>query len=286
MAVSQMRWKYVFSLIHHALRIDCHKIGVSSLNLFSSTSTTTSSPCRLRRVDTQIPVPIERATPPPPPIVATRLDPAPAPTDGGPSPSSTGGGAHVVVVGSGPSGLFAALTLAEAGVRTTLVERGQPVELRGRSIGALFARKVLDPESNLCYGEGGAGTWSDGTPCTCPKTICPLESLPFCVPFTQPHLLASPPAPACEQGSSQRASDATAGKSGACSRLWWRLARRNRSWWMGSPIWAPTGSCSCCARSEATSRRWGSLSGELAPAVHPLRPVCASRERWSFSSQL
>lgn len=38
----------------------------------------------------------------------------------------------------------------------------RPVERRGRAIGALFNRRVLDPESNLCYGEGGAGTWSDG----------------------------------------------------------------------------------------------------------------------------
>lgn len=59
-------------------------------------------------------------------------------------------------------GLFAAIALAEAGMKPIIIERGQPVERRGRAIGALFNRKVLDPESNLCYGEGGAGTWSDG----------------------------------------------------------------------------------------------------------------------------
>ncbi|OAE26625.1 hypothetical protein AXG93_4542s1460 [Marchantia polymorpha subsp. ruderalis] len=73
-----------------------------------------------------------------------------------------GNRAKVVVVGSGPAGLFAALTLVETGVEVTLVERGQPVETRGRDIGALMVRKILDPNSNLCYGEGGAGTWSDG----------------------------------------------------------------------------------------------------------------------------
>lgn len=72
------------------------------------------------------------------------------------SPSS------VIVVGAGPCGLFAALTLARAGHRVTLVERGKPVEERGRSIGALVKRGVIDSESNFCYGEGGAGTWSDG----------------------------------------------------------------------------------------------------------------------------
>ncbi|PNH07405.1 hypothetical protein TSOC_006143 [Tetrabaena socialis] len=62
----------------------------------------------------------------------------------------------------GPAGLFAALTLAEGGRRVVLLERGQPVEQRGRDIGALFVRRRLNPDSNLCYGEGGAGTWSDG----------------------------------------------------------------------------------------------------------------------------
>ncbi|KAG0553790.1 hypothetical protein KC19_12G039300 [Ceratodon purpureus] len=68
----------------------------------------------------------------------------------------------VVVVGSGPAGLFAALVLAESGAKVTLVERGQPVEGRGKDIGALMVRRLLNAESNLCYGEGGAGTWSDG----------------------------------------------------------------------------------------------------------------------------
>jgi uncharacterized FAD-dependent dehydrogenase len=97
---------------------------------------------------------LERAPPPPPPLVAASTPQPPLP---GAPPRE-----RVLVVGGGPAGLFAALRLAEAGVAVTLLERGRPVEARGRDIGALFARRVLAPDSNLCYGEGGAGTWSDG----------------------------------------------------------------------------------------------------------------------------
>eukprot|EP00980_Cylindrotheca_fusiformis_P006909 scaffold1442_cov128-Cylindrotheca_fusiformis.AAC.30 len=69
---------------------------------------------------------------------------------------------RVVVVGTGPSGLFCALQLALRGVKPILIDRGQPVERRGRDIGALIHRRSLDSESNFAFGEGGAGTWSDG----------------------------------------------------------------------------------------------------------------------------
>ena len=69
---------------------------------------------------------------------------------------------RVIIVGAGPAGLFAALNLVECGLKPIIIERGKPVEERGRDIGALFNRKILNPNSNLCYGEGGAGTWSDG----------------------------------------------------------------------------------------------------------------------------
>lgn len=59
----------------------------------------------------------------------------------------------VAVVGSGPSGLFASLVLAELGADVTLIERGQPVEQRGRDIGALVVRRILELESNFCFGE-------------------------------------------------------------------------------------------------------------------------------------
>jgi len=69
---------------------------------------------------------------------------------------------RVIVVGAGPAGLFAALALAEAGRQVVLLERGQPVESRMRDIGRLRSRGELNPESNICFGEGGAGTYTDG----------------------------------------------------------------------------------------------------------------------------
>ncbi len=67
-----------------------------------------------------------------------------------------------VVVGAGPCGLFAALTLAESGARPIVLERGMTVEDRAERI-ALFERLgILDPESNVQFGEGGAGAYSDG----------------------------------------------------------------------------------------------------------------------------
>jgi len=69
---------------------------------------------------------------------------------------------HVVVIGAGPAGLFAALALTESGFRVTLLERGKPVETRMRDIGRLRSRGELDTESNICFGEGGAGTYTDG----------------------------------------------------------------------------------------------------------------------------
>ena len=67
-----------------------------------------------------------------------------------------------VVVGAGPAGLFAALTLARAGAAPMLIERGKPVEERTNSVRAMQTQGILDPESNVQFGEGGAGAFSDG----------------------------------------------------------------------------------------------------------------------------
>ena len=67
-----------------------------------------------------------------------------------------------IVVGAGPAGLFAALILARAGQRPILLERGRPVEQRQRDVEAFFRTGRLDPRSNVQFGEGGAGAFSDG----------------------------------------------------------------------------------------------------------------------------
>lgn len=69
---------------------------------------------------------------------------------------------RIVIAGCGPAGLFTALRLAEYGLTATIIERGQPVEQRALDVQRFWRNGILDPESNVQFGEGGAGTFSDG----------------------------------------------------------------------------------------------------------------------------
>jgi uncharacterized FAD-dependent dehydrogenase len=69
---------------------------------------------------------------------------------------------EVIVVGAGPAGLFAALSLIELGIRPVILERGKDVSSRKKDIALISREHRVDPDSNYCFGEGGAGTFSDG----------------------------------------------------------------------------------------------------------------------------
>lgn len=72
------------------------------------------------------------------------------------------GAPSAIVVGAGPAGLFAALRLIELGVKPIVLERGKPVDERRVDVARISREGVVDPDSNYCFGEGGAGAFSDG----------------------------------------------------------------------------------------------------------------------------
>ncbi len=68
----------------------------------------------------------------------------------------------VIIIGAGPAGLFSALKLIESGIKPIILERGKDVRARRRDLALLNKEGIINPESNYCFGEGGAGTYSDG----------------------------------------------------------------------------------------------------------------------------
>ena len=69
---------------------------------------------------------------------------------------------EIIIIGAGPAGLFAALQLIEKGIKPIILERGKDVKSRRRDLAVLNKEGIINPESNYCFGEGGAGTYSDG----------------------------------------------------------------------------------------------------------------------------
>ena len=81
---------------------------------------------------------------------------------GGELPREVSGSKQVIVVGAGPAGMFCAYQLARHGIPVLVLDRGKQVQPRRHDLKALNARGVVNPECNYCFGEGGAGTYSDG----------------------------------------------------------------------------------------------------------------------------
>jgi hypothetical protein len=79
-----------------------------------------------------------------------------------PALPDVGNATPVVIVGCGPAGLFAALRCITQGLRPIVLERGKDVRSRRRDLAAINRLHIVDPDSNYCFGEGGAGTYSDG----------------------------------------------------------------------------------------------------------------------------
>lgn len=69
---------------------------------------------------------------------------------------------QVIIVGAGPAGLFAALRLIELGIKPVIIERGKDVQERRRDLANINKKNIVNENSNYCFGEGGAGTYSDG----------------------------------------------------------------------------------------------------------------------------
>lgn len=69
---------------------------------------------------------------------------------------------QVIIIGSGPAGMFAALRFLELGIKPVILERGKDVRARRRDLAAINREHLVNPDSNYCFGEGGAGTYSDG----------------------------------------------------------------------------------------------------------------------------
>jgi len=79
-----------------------------------------------------------------------------------PNYNKVDGNREVVIIGAGPAGLFSALKLIESNIKPVIIERGKDVRARRKDLAEISKHHIVNPDSNYCFGEGGAGTYSDG----------------------------------------------------------------------------------------------------------------------------
>lgn len=91
--------------------------------------------------------------------------------------SDVSSGKQVIIVGAGPAGLFAALRLIELGLRPVILERGKDVDSRRIDMAKISKENIINPDSNYCFGEGGAGAFSDGKLYTRSKKRGPVDKI-------------------------------------------------------------------------------------------------------------
>ena len=142
------------------------RLGIDANRIHDLKITRRSIDARQRRVMVQLTLKVfvdEDA----PPLTYTPIDYRPVDPD---APSA-------IIVGAGPAGLFAALGLIEEGVRPIVLERGKDVDSRRLDLARIARENIVDPDSNYCFGEGGAGAYSDGKLFTRSKKRGPVEKI-------------------------------------------------------------------------------------------------------------
>jgi uncharacterized protein len=125
-------------------------IGVRFADITGFTIKKRSTDARSRQVVIRLQVDVFVNEPFSPPVITSR------------ALQNVSNSAPVYIAGCGPAGLFAAIRFIELGLKPVILERGKDVKSRRRDLAAINKQGVVNPESNYCFGEGGAGTYSDG----------------------------------------------------------------------------------------------------------------------------
>ena len=143
------------------------RLGIDANSITAVVPVKRSIDARQRRVMVNLAVKVYEGEQPPASPLYTPVVYQPLPADA----------PQAVVVGAGPAGLFAALRLIELGIKPVVLERGKDVDSRRKDTARIAREDVVDPDSNYCFGEGGAGAFSDGKLHTRSKKRGPVDKI-------------------------------------------------------------------------------------------------------------